>query len=44
MTLCCGLFHHMQERFFDYYDRNRTGQLINDLTAELMRIQELHYG
>ncbi len=39
------LFGHMQELSFDYYDRNRTGQLMSRLTADLFDITELaHHG
>jgi ATP-binding cassette subfamily B protein len=39
------LFCHMQELSFDYYDRNRTGQLMSRLTADLFDITELaHHG
>ena len=39
------LFYHMQELSFDYYDRNRTGQLMSRLTADLFDIKELaHHG
>ena len=39
------LFRHMQELSFDYYDRNRTGQLMSRLTADLFDITELaHHG
>ena len=39
------LFHHMQELSFDFYDRNRTGQLMSRLTADLNEITELaHHG
>ena len=39
------LFSHMQELSFDYYDRNRTGQLMSRLTADLFDITELaHHG
>ncbi len=39
------LFRHMQELSFDYYDRNRTGQLLSRLTADLFDITELaHHG
>ena len=39
------LFHHMQELSFGYYDRNRTGQLMSRLTADLFDITELaHHG
>lgn len=34
------LFRHMQELSFDYYDRNRTGQLMSRLTADLFDITE----
>lgn len=34
------LFRHMQELSFDYYDRNRTGQLMSRLTADPVR----HHG
>lgn len=39
MTICFGLIHRMQEQFFDYYDRNRTGKLISRLTADLFHIR-----
>lgn len=39
------LFRHMQELSFDYFDRNRTGQLMSHLTADLFDITELaHHG
>ena len=39
------LFRHMQELSFNYYDRNRTGQLMSRLTADLFDITELaHHG
>ena len=39
------LFRHMQELSFDYFDRNRTGQLMSRLTAYLFDITELaHHG
>ncbi|MCI9331977.1 MAG: ABC transporter ATP-binding protein [Oscillibacter sp.] len=39
------LFHHMQELSFNYYDKNRTGQLMSRLTADLFDITELaHHG
>ncbi|MCI8909458.1 MAG: ABC transporter ATP-binding protein [Oscillibacter sp.] len=39
------LFRHMQELSFAYYDRNRTGQLMSRLTADLFDITELaHHG
>ncbi len=39
------LFRHMQELSFDFYDRNRTGQLMSRLTADLFDLTELaHHG
>ena len=39
------LFRHMQELSFDYYDRNRTGQLMSRLTSDLFEVTELaHHG
>lgn len=39
------LFRHMQELSFDYYDRNRTGQLMARLTSDLFDLTELaHHG
>ncbi len=39
------LFQHMQELSFDFYDRNRTGQLMSRLTADLFELTELaHHG
>ncbi len=39
------LFRHMQELSFDFYDRNRTGQLMSRLTADLFELTELaHHG
>ena len=39
------LFRHMQELSFDYYDHNRTGQLMSRLTADLFDLTELaHHG
>ena len=39
------LFHHMQELSVDFYDRNRTGQLMSRLTADLFEVAELaHHG
>lgn len=39
------LFHHMQELSYGYFDRNRTGQLMSRLTADLFDITELaHHG
>ena len=40
-----ALFCHMQELGFDYFDRNRTGQLMSRLTSDLFEITELaHHG
>ena len=39
------LFRHMQELSFDYYDSNRTGQLMARLTTDLFELTELaHHG
>ncbi len=39
------LFGHMQELGFDFYDRNRTGQLMSRLTSDLFDLTELaHHG
>ncbi len=39
------LFKHMQELSFDFYDRNRTGQLMSRLTTDLFELTELaHHG
>ena len=39
------LFSHMQELSFDFYDRNRTGQLMSRLTSDLFELTELaHHG
>ena len=39
------LFRHMQEMGFDFYDRNRTGQLMSRLTTDLFELTELaHHG
>lgn len=39
------LFRHMQEQSFDFYDRNRTGQLMSRLTSDLFELTELaHHG
>ena len=39
------LFRHMQSPGYDYYDRNRTGQLMSRLTSDLFEITELaHHG
>ena len=40
-----ALFCHMQELGFDYFDKNRTGQLMSRLTSDLFEITELaHHG
>ena len=39
------LFAHMQELGFDFYDKNRTGQLMSRLTTDLFEVTELaHHG
>ena len=39
------LFSHMQTMSFDFYDRNRTGQLMSRLTTDLFELTELaHHG
>ena len=39
------LFKHMQEMSFDFYDQNRTGQLMSRLTSDLFDLTELaHHG
>ena len=39
------LFRHMQDLGYDFYDRNRTGQLMSRLTSDLFDITELaHHG
>ena len=39
------LFGHLQTLSFDYYDQNRTGQLMSRLTSDLFEITELaHHG
>lgn len=39
------LYKHFQELEFDFYDRNRTGKLMNRLTGDLFEITELaHHG
>lgn len=39
------LFTHMQELGFDFYDANRTGQLMSRLTSDLFDVTELaHHG
>ena len=40
-----ALFRHLQELSFDFYDRNRTGQLMSRLTSDLFELTELaHHG
>ena len=39
------LFSHLQYLSFEYYDKNRTGQLMSRLTSDLFEITELaHHG
>lgn len=39
------LFRHMQDMSFDFYDQNRTGQLMSRLTSDLFDLTELaHHG
>lgn len=39
------LFRHMQMLGFDYFDKNRTGQLMSRLTTDLFELTELaHHG
>ena len=39
------LFRHMQDMGFDFYDKNRTGQLMSRLTTDLFEVTELaHHG
>ena len=39
------LFRHMQKLGYDFYDRNRTGQLMSRLTTDLFELTELaHHG
>ena len=39
------LFRHMQELNYDFYDRNRTAQLMSRLTTDLFELTELaHHG
>ena len=39
------LFRHMQDMSYDYYDCNRTGQLMSRLTTDLFDLTELaHHG
>ena len=39
------LFRHLQHLNFDFYDRNRTGQLMSRLTTDLFEVTELaHHG
>ncbi|MBR5869146.1 MAG: ABC transporter ATP-binding protein, partial [Clostridia bacterium] len=35
------LFNHMQKMSFDFYDENRTGQLMSRLTTDLFELTEL---
>ena len=40
-----ALFGHMQELGFEFFDRNRTGQLMSRMTTDLFEITELaHHG
>ena len=40
-----ALFTHLQELDFEFYDKNRTGKLMNRLTGDLFEITELaHHG
>lgn len=40
-----ALFNHLQELDYEFYDRNRTGKLMNRLTGDLFEITELaHHG
>ena len=40
-----ALFGHMQELGFEFFDRNRTGQLMSRLTSDLFELTELaHHG
>ena len=39
------LFRHMQELSYDFYDKNRTGQLMSRLTSDLFDLTEFaHHG
>ena len=39
------LFSHMQTLSFEYYDKNRTGQMMSRMTSDLFEITELaHHG
>ena len=39
------LFKHMQDLGFEFFDRNRTGQLMSRMTTDLFEITELaHHG
>ena len=39
------LFRHLQRMGYDFYDRNRTGQLMSRLTSDLFDLTELaHHG
>ncbi len=40
-----SLFRHLQEMGFDFYDQNRTGQLMSRMTNDLFELTELaHHG
>ncbi len=40
-----NLFRHMQEMGYDFYNKNRTGQLMSRLTSDLFDLTELaHHG
>ena len=40
-----SLFNHMQEMGFEFFDRNRTGQLMSRMTGDLFDLTELaHHG
>ncbi|MCQ2421001.1 MAG: ABC transporter ATP-binding protein/permease [Clostridia bacterium] len=40
-----ALFNHIEELGYDFFDRNRTGQLMSRLTSDLFEITELaHHG
>lgn len=39
------LFNHLQELDFEFYDKNRTGKIMNRMTGDLFEITELaHHG
>ena len=41
----CDLFQHLQTLGFDFFDKNRTGQLMSRLTSDLFELTELaHHG